>query len=109
MPGQRAPRAFRASGRWAVAVDWSVTFHFVCVSWIFFRSPSLDVSTQYLAGIWTDNGAATTMPWIVAPLLAAGAVTHLIPPTRAASAHGSIGAACRRRSLSAPPRFTSSW
>jgi hypothetical protein len=37
----------------------------------------------YFSGIWTDNGAATTAPWIVAPLLAAGAVTHLVPePTR---------------------------
>jgi D-alanyl-lipoteichoic acid acyltransferase DltB (MBOAT superfamily) len=65
---------------WAVVVDWAVTFHFVCFCWLFFRAPSLDVATQYLAGIVTDNGAASTMPAIVWPLLAAGAFTQAIPP-----------------------------
>jgi alginate O-acetyltransferase complex protein AlgI len=61
------------------AIAWIVTFHFVCFTWIFFRSASLDDSLQFLAGVWTDNGAGITAPWIVAPLLLAGAVTHLMP------------------------------
>ena len=65
---------------WAVALDWAVTFHFVCFCWLFFRSPSLDGATQYLAGIVSDNGAASIMPAIVWPLLAAGAFTQFIPP-----------------------------
>ena len=64
----------------AMALDWFVTLQLVCVGWLFFRSPSLDVATQYLAGIWTDNGAASTMPGVVWPLLAAGVFTHIIPP-----------------------------
>jgi D-alanyl-lipoteichoic acid acyltransferase DltB (MBOAT superfamily) len=73
---------FEAYGRasWAVILDWAVTFHFVCFCWLFFRAPSLDAATQYLSGVWSDNGAANTMPWIVWPLLAAGAVTQLLPP-----------------------------
>src|SRR5580704_6234503 len=39
------------------AIAWIVTFHFVCFAWIFFRSASLDDSLQFLAGVWTDNGA----------------------------------------------------
>ena len=42
------------------------------------------------------------MPAIVWPLLAAGALTQIIPPdSRRASANGSTRAACRRRSPSA--------
>jgi D-alanyl-lipoteichoic acid acyltransferase DltB (MBOAT superfamily) len=69
----------------ALALDWTVTFHFVCFAWLFFRAPSLDVATQYLSGIWTDNGAVDTMPAIVWPLIACGALTQIVPPgTRAA-------------------------
>ena len=64
----------------AVVIDWAITFHFVCFCWLFFRSPSFDVATQYLAGIVSDNGAANTMPALVWPLLAAGALTQFIPP-----------------------------
>jgi D-alanyl-lipoteichoic acid acyltransferase DltB (MBOAT superfamily) len=63
-----------------VVIDWAITFHFVCFCWLFFRAPSLDAATQYLAGIVTDNGAASIMPAIVWPLLAAGALTQFIPP-----------------------------
>ncbi len=61
------------------AIAWLVTFHFVCLTWIFFRSPSLDEAQAFLAGLWSDNGAGVTLPWIVGPLLLAGAVTHLMP------------------------------
>jgi alginate O-acetyltransferase complex protein AlgI len=65
------------------AIAWIATFHFVCLAWIFFRSSSLDDAVQFLSGIWIDNGAQATAPWIVAPLLLAGAATHLMPePTR---------------------------
>jgi len=63
-----------------MAIDWFVTLQFVCVCWLFFRAPSLDVATQYLAGVWTDNGAPSTMPGVVWPLLAAGAFTQIVPP-----------------------------
>jgi len=78
----RRSRFYKRFGRtpWAAALDWAVTFHFVCLCWLFFRSPSLDAATQYLAGIVSDNGAASIMPAIVWPLLAAGAFTQFIPP-----------------------------
>ena len=65
---------------WLVPLDWLVTFHFVCFCWLFFRAPSLDAASAYLAGVVTDNGQPSTMPAIVWPLLAAGALTHLVPP-----------------------------
>ena len=78
-------RRSEAYARWgarpfARVVDWTITFHFVCFAWLFFRAPSLDAATVYLSGIWTDNGAATTMPGIVPALIAMGAVTQVLPP-----------------------------
>ncbi len=79
----RRTDAYAAWGRGPVArvVDWFITFQFVCFAWLFFRSPSLDSATSYLGGIWTDNGAANTMPGIVWALIAAGALTQIVPPT----------------------------
>jgi alginate O-acetyltransferase complex protein AlgI len=68
------------AGPIARALDWTLTFHFVCFAWLFFRAPSLDTATQFLGGIWTDNGAASTMPGIVLPLIACGALTQMFPP-----------------------------
>ncbi|WP_158816177.1 MBOAT family protein [Methylocapsa sp. S129] len=77
---QRSKAYAKLSGAGAYqAIAWIVTFHFVCFTWIFFRSASLDDALQFLSGVWTDNGADVTAPWIVAPLLLAGAVTHLMP------------------------------
>jgi alginate O-acetyltransferase complex protein AlgI len=68
------------AGPLARVVDWALTFHFVCFAWLFFRAPSLDAATQYLSGIWTDNGAANTMPGIIWLLITCGAVTQIVPP-----------------------------
>ena len=75
------------------AFDWALTFHFVCFAWLFFRSPSLDAAMQYIAGVWTDNGAPNTMPAIVLPLIACGALTQIVPP----QTRGAIGAALDNR------------
>jgi len=78
----RRSSLYKRYGRapWAVVIDWAMTLHFVCFCWLFFRAPSFDVATQYLSGIVTDNGAPSTMPAIVWPLIAAGAFTHVVPP-----------------------------
>ena len=61
------------------ALGWAATFHFVCFAWIFFRSPSIDAASQFLSGIWTDNGAPNTAPWIVFPLIVCGGLTQGLP------------------------------
>lgn len=61
------------------AFGWAATFNFVCFAWIFFRAPSVDMATQFLAGIWTDNGAPNTASWVVLPLIVCGALTQILP------------------------------
>ena len=79
--GWRRSAAFLryGSGGLARAIDWTLTFHFVCFTWLFFRAPSLDAATQFIAGVWSDNGAANTMPAIVPALIACGALTQILP------------------------------
>ena len=76
-------------GRIVRVVDWALTFNFVCLTWLFFRAPSLDAVGQFLGGVWTDNGAASTMPMVVLPLIACGALTQ-IAPSRARAAIGVV-------------------
>jgi alginate O-acetyltransferase complex protein AlgI len=67
-------------GRVAGVLAWFVTFHFVCVTWVFFRSPSLEAAQAYLATLaWSDSGWSTTMSPLVATMLAIGAATQIVP------------------------------
>jgi D-alanyl-lipoteichoic acid acyltransferase DltB (MBOAT superfamily) len=67
-------------GRAAAVVAWLVTFHFVCVTWAFFRSPSLEATQDYFATLaFGDTGWSTTMTPLVAAMLAIGALTQIVP------------------------------
>jgi D-alanyl-lipoteichoic acid acyltransferase DltB (MBOAT superfamily) len=69
-----------AAGRLAAACAWLVTFHFVCVTWVFFRSPTLEATQAYFATlVWGDTGWGTSMTPLVAAMLAAGAATQIVP------------------------------
>jgi len=81
------------AGPIARVVDWALTFHFVCFAWLFFRSPSLDAAMQFIAGVWSDNGAPNTMPLVVLPLIACGALTQMVPP----QTRGAMGAVLDNR------------
>jgi alginate O-acetyltransferase complex protein AlgI len=67
-------------GRPAAVLAWLLTFHFVCVTWVFFRSPSLQATQEYFATLFLgDTGWSTTMTPLVAAMLAIGALTQIIP------------------------------
>ncbi len=90
--GYRRSAFYQNVGRraWVVPFDGLVTFHFVCFCWLFFRAPSLDAASAYLSGIVTDNGQPNTMPMVVWPLLAAGALTQVLPPDFRARLGGAL-------------------
>jgi alginate O-acetyltransferase complex protein AlgI len=67
-------------GRLAAALAWFLTLHFVCFAWVFFRSPSLEVTQAYFSTLaWGDTGWGTTMTPLVAAMLAIGVVTQIVP------------------------------
>jgi D-alanyl-lipoteichoic acid acyltransferase DltB (MBOAT superfamily) len=69
-----APRS-----RLGAVIAWVLTFHFVCGTWVFFRSPSLDAALTYFATMFSGAGWGTTMTPLVACMLALGALSQILP------------------------------
>jgi alginate O-acetyltransferase complex protein AlgI len=62
------------------AIAWFITFHFVCVTWVFFRSPSLEGAQTYLSTLIAGEAIfSTTVTPLVAAMLVFGALTQIIP------------------------------
>ncbi len=76
-------RAFGWTGaprtRWRAALAWVVTFHFVCLTWVFFRSPSDEATYAYFTTLFSGASFRTTMTPLVASVLTPGALTQTIP------------------------------
>src|SRR6195256_6053157 len=61
-------------------VSWLVTFHFICLTWVFFRAPTLDGAQAYLSTLVSGAEVwSTTVTPMVALMLAFGALTQIIP------------------------------
>jgi alginate O-acetyltransferase complex protein AlgI len=61
-------------------ISWFITFHFVCLTWVFFRAPSLDGAWAYLTTLVSGDAIwSTTVTPLVAAMLAFGALTQIIP------------------------------
>ncbi|MCA9671208.1 MAG: MBOAT family protein [Myxococcales bacterium] len=56
-----------------------VTFHFVCLAWIFFRAKSFDHAWQLLGGLFTFSGGAANITPLIWTMLGLALVTHLLP------------------------------
>ena len=53
---------------------WAVTFHLVCLAWVFFRAPSFEVALTVLAGLGGGSSQvplSPTVPLLVAAVLLA--------------------------------------
>jgi len=55
------------------------TFHYVCLGWIFFRAPSFERAWEILTGLFSFSGGTANVTWLIWALLAAGALTHVVP------------------------------
>ncbi|MDR3376484.1 MAG: MBOAT family protein [Ancalomicrobiaceae bacterium] len=82
---RRFPTGFKVAA-------WVLTFHFVCVAWVFFRAGTLDDALAYLTTLVSMTGGASTLTPFVALVLAAAALTHLVP----AHLYVALGAAYER-------------
>ena len=66
--------------RVAVAVGWLVTFQFVSITWVFFRSPSIEASFAYFSTLLTGASWSTSMTPLAAIVFVLGASSHVIGP-----------------------------
>jgi alginate O-acetyltransferase complex protein AlgI len=56
-----------------------VTFHVVCLGWIFFRAESLEAALGFLSGLTRWNQGAMTAPPFALALIALGLGLHFLP------------------------------
>ncbi len=54
----RGPGEAPSGTGWAVFWRWFITFHVVCLAWVFFRAESVDVALELLDGLVTSWGPA---------------------------------------------------
>ena len=59
---------------------WLVTFHFVCLTWVFFRSPTLADSMDYFRTLFLGGGSGTLLTPLVVAMFFFGALSQVIPP-----------------------------
>ena len=64
---------------WRRALAGLIVFHFVCLTWIFFRSADLDGAIEYLLGFARFDQPVEFATPLVLSLLAIGFAMHLIP------------------------------
>jgi alginate O-acetyltransferase complex protein AlgI len=59
-------------------VQWTVTFHLVCLAWVFFRAPDAGRAFELLGRMLTDRGPSTLIsPWLLVVIAGALAVQFL--------------------------------
>ena len=65
--------------RWPAWLAWLVTFHFVCLTWVFFRSATLTDSMDYFRTLFLGGGSGTLLTPLVVAMFFFGALTQVIP------------------------------
>jgi alginate O-acetyltransferase complex protein AlgI len=60
-------------------LGWFVTFNFVCLAWVFFRSPDLDHALDYLRSAFLGTGSTSIVNGLILTLIAVGFASQLTP------------------------------
>jgi D-alanyl-lipoteichoic acid acyltransferase DltB (MBOAT superfamily) len=73
-------RKFPSPDWWAKLLGGFITFHFVCLTWIFFRASSLENALAILRGLGALTSSAENLTPLVIGVLVLAAVIHSLPP-----------------------------
>jgi alginate O-acetyltransferase complex protein AlgI len=79
LAGERWLRGRFDTSRVPAWVGWLVTFHVVCLAWVFFRAPDLGVAFSVLGQIGASGATALVTPVIVSLTFGAVAI-QAVPP-----------------------------
>jgi D-alanyl-lipoteichoic acid acyltransferase DltB (MBOAT superfamily) len=83
----------RGAGRRSPALELALvllTFHYVCLGWVFFRAPSFGHAWEMLRGLAALAGGTANVSPMLWALLAAGFATHLCPRAIGAAAERAV-------------------
>jgi len=67
-----------------------LTFHYVCLGWVFFRAPTFERAWEVLRGIGALSGGTANLSPMLWAVLAAGFLTHLLPRSVLAAAERAL-------------------
>jgi alginate O-acetyltransferase complex protein AlgI len=67
-------------------LQWVLTFHVVCLGWVFFRSDSLGTAMDVLRGIVSGSGPAPLVTGLVVVTIALALASQFVPPAAVDSA-----------------------
>ncbi len=62
-------------------LQWLLTFHVVCLGWVFFRADSVGTAFDVLRGIATGSGPAPLVTTMVVVVIALALASQFVPPT----------------------------
>jgi D-alanyl-lipoteichoic acid acyltransferase DltB (MBOAT superfamily) len=65
----------------STVLRWLLTFHVVCLAWIFFRADSVGTAFDVLGGMVTGSGAAPLVTTLALVTIALAILSQLVPPT----------------------------
>jgi D-alanyl-lipoteichoic acid acyltransferase DltB (MBOAT superfamily) len=65
----------------SAVLRWLLTFHVVCLGWIFFRADSVGTALDVLRGILSGTGPAPLVTTLVAATIALALASQFVPPT----------------------------
>ena len=63
-----------------MVLQWFVTFHVVCLGWVFFRSDSVGTAFDVLAGIASGAGPSPLVTTLVLVVIGLALASQLVPP-----------------------------
>jgi D-alanyl-lipoteichoic acid acyltransferase DltB (MBOAT superfamily) len=64
-----------------VVLQWLLTFHIVCLGWVFFRSDSVGTAFDVLRGIVAGSGPAPLVTTLVLIVIGLALASQFVPPT----------------------------
>ena len=76
----------------SAVLQWFVTFHVVCLGWVFFRADSVGTALDILQGIAADAGPAPLVTVLVLVTIVLAMASQLIPDRVATVAHRRVAA-----------------
>jgi D-alanyl-lipoteichoic acid acyltransferase DltB (MBOAT superfamily) len=77
----RGPGEAPASNPFIVGLRWFVTFHVICLAWIFFRAESAGVAFDLLGGLVTSWGSAPLVTPLAVLAIVGMIAWHFLPDT----------------------------
>jgi alginate O-acetyltransferase complex protein AlgI len=60
-------------------IGWFLTFNFVCLAWIFFRSPNLAYAMEYIDTMVDGTGSRSIVDPLILTFMAMGSLSQIVP------------------------------